>query len=755
MNALKASFRPKRSVLQKTESGDSQHTTLQVVDMENFCADAQRSLWHAYNMLTSPTSSLAQTSQLKVIAFNVGGPLGFEKAEEILNSFDAKEMDFSTFFTILKKEIFDKLSGDANASGRTKTNVDEFHRVCFSFCTFRTADTPKNLSDDSMFKLWKVFNFLVDEDEYEEPIYPLRLDREEVQYVLKWFIEITGQVTKVKDVKGLSEKDKTLYSFEEFLKLFEKEFIGPLSETELSHGMQHIYDGIVLDILKKGKMWKRGHQVKNWKERWLVLTPQQLRYFTSSNEKELKGQIDFDDKCKIEILPERPGNHKPNRFVLVTSNKPYEMSAHDLKTKNEWVSAFQVAIDHAGKNVHLQKQEARKRCEERKLRKKQIEEEEQRKKAEAELSQKRQMELELEKKKRMEDEETLRARLKELEDERKARADAEARLAEEHMLREAEQQKLRELEEIKRDLERLLEEERQAKKDEEIVRALQSRILEEEFQKREELEKIKQEQERLLQAEREQRFGLESERIEHERKYTEAQERLRQLELERAEADRRLQDATEKIKSAENERSKMEQKVKLWKTPVGLARQIQPTINPFVTHRGKGAFTETEFEIKMKERLKMIDDTLAIGRDKTTEDTTSVDLHIIDGEEIGLEEMQGLCIREQSKEICNKDVMDSETNINNTDKQNDQKTTVDKMDNKSPECIEDCAPFENINKKTVTVLDTQSALIQEESSTLDNSKAKVFACDTDMEQNKKRRENKKSNPMYENVAFKE
>ncbi|KAL3857719.1 hypothetical protein ACJMK2_012361 [Sinanodonta woodiana] len=749
MNAFKASFRPKRPVLHKTESGDSQHTTLQFVDMDNFCADAQRSLWHAYNMLTSPTSSLAQTSQLKVITFNVGGPLGFEKAEEILNCFDAKEMDFSTFFSILKSEIFDKLSTDANASGRTKANVDEFHRVCFTFCTFRTADTPKNLSEDSMFKLWKVFNFLVDEYDDEQPIYPLCLDREEVQYVLKWFIEITGQVAKVKDVKGLSENDKTSYSFQEFLQLFEKEFIGQLSETELSEGMQNIYDGIVLDILKKGKMWKRGHQVKNWKERWMVLTPQQLRYYTSSNEKELKGCIDFDDTCKIEILPERHGNHKPNRFALVTSHKPYEMSAHDLKTKNEWISAFQVAIDHAGKKVHLQKQEAKKRCVERMLKKKLIEEQEQKKKEEAELSQKRQMELEMEKKKRMEDEELLRSRLKELEDERKARAEAEARLAEEHTLREAEQQKLRELEQIKRDLERLLEEERQAKKDEEIVRALQARILEEEFQKREELEKIKNEQEQLLQAEREHRFGLESERTEHERKYREAQERLRQLELERAEADRRLQDATEKIKSAENERSKMEQKVKLWKTPVGLARQIQPTISPFVTHRGRGAFTETEFEIKMRERLNMIDDTLAMARNNTTEDT--VDSHILDREEIGLNEMHGLCINEQNKETCCKDVVDGETNIN-TDKQNDQKTTADKVDNMSQEGIEGCTPFDNVHKKHVIDLPTPSALDQEELSTLDDRKNKVFACETDLEKNRKKRENKKSDPMYENVA---
>ena len=35
--------------------------------------------------------------------------------------------------------------------------------------------------------------------------------------------------------------------------------------------------------------------------------------------------------------------------------------------------------------------------------------------------------------------------------------------------------------------------------------------------------------------------------------------------------------------------------MKLWKTPVGLARPIVPTVNPQVTHRGRGAFCDLDF----------------------------------------------------------------------------------------------------------------------------------------------------------------
>ena len=40
----------------------------------------------------------------------------------------------------------------------------------------------------------------------------------------------------------------------------------------------------------------------------------------------------------------------------------------------------------------------------------------------------------------------------------------------------------------------------------------------------------------------------------------------------------------------------MEDKVSLWKRPVGLARPIIPTVDPHVTHRGLGAFCDRDFQ---------------------------------------------------------------------------------------------------------------------------------------------------------------
>ena len=52
----------------------------------------------------------------------------------------------------------------------------------------------------------------------------------------------------------------------------------------------------------QGFMSKRGHQVKNWKERWMVLTPNDLKYYVSSLERNLKGTIVFDKSQTVEVI---------------------------------------------------------------------------------------------------------------------------------------------------------------------------------------------------------------------------------------------------------------------------------------------------------------------------------------------------------------------------------------------------------------------------------------------------------------------
>ena len=45
------------------------------------------------------------------------------------------------------------------------------------------------------------------------------------------------------------------------------------------------------EVLKKGRMTKKGHKIHNWKDRWFILTPTTLAYYESEENPVLKVNI--------------------------------------------------------------------------------------------------------------------------------------------------------------------------------------------------------------------------------------------------------------------------------------------------------------------------------------------------------------------------------------------------------------------------------------------------------------------------------
>ncbi|CDQ98733.1 unnamed protein product [Oncorhynchus mykiss] len=64
------------------------------------------------------------------------------------------------------------------------------------------------------------------------------------------------------------------------------------------------------NVLKRGYMWKKGHVRRNWMERWFVLRPSFMAYYTSEDLKDKKGEILLDQYCVVEGgSPLRPGSN--------------------------------------------------------------------------------------------------------------------------------------------------------------------------------------------------------------------------------------------------------------------------------------------------------------------------------------------------------------------------------------------------------------------------------------------------------------
>ncbi|XP_005108485.1 switch-associated protein 70 [Aplysia californica] len=644
--------------------------------------EVKKSLWHAFDILDkSAQPQKVRTTQvhktkLRVLTNNLGHILQVDSAETIWDKVTEDNVTFDDFMDVLSNNLLVGLAKLPEAKNATlKSEIDN---LCWMLCERTYVQRIKSLNESEAeaerkerrefsstdrFRLWKIFNFLCEQAEDGSVLTPLRIDVEETERIAVEICKAVGiPVLKPNALeRRLSYSEGSfLLDFSEFVSLVAERIGDEEAVNVVGHGISEVSNQIISDVVRKGHLVKFGNKVTTWKERWFVLTATALRYYVSAEEKDLKGTIFIGSGCFTQSFPDRPGG-KHHRFKLHTPNKQYELSAPDLRSKNEWMSDIKHVVNSVGSTgVSLQRLAWKERKKEREEKRRRTAEEEMRRVADREklLDRERQLEeerkqrqlaqeeikererlLELERQKRAEEEEQRRLetsqlleekrkeiedekqrfadieqRLKEerealvassqeaLEAEREQRAQVEARLREEEAQLEEERRRLRELEEAKVSLEALVEEERALKRDEEIVRNLQSRILEEELLKREELEKLQAEQQRRLEEEQLSRQGLEAVREQQEEELRLAQETLEKIAWEREEADRQMREAADKLKQAERERQVLEERLRLKEmtTSVRLARPLdRPDPNPFVTHRGLGAFTEAEFQRRL------------------------------------------------------------------------------------------------------------------------------------------------------------
>lgn len=627
------------------------------------------SLWHAFDVMDE-TSQVKKT-RVRVLTNNIGQILKVEHAETIWDKVQEELIDFDLFIRVLKTNLLvgvEKNTDSSYASFRA-----ELDHLCWMLCeksylqrinaktssSDKDSDTKRReFTATDLFRLWKIFNFLCERAEDNSVLIPLRLDIAEAGRIVSEIRTCIG--LPVYKASMLSPETSFLLDFCEFIKYL-AERLGSEEEAEnISHGVAEIHSQIISDVVRKGYLIKFGNKVTAWKERWFVLTASALRYFTTSEEKDLKGSIVLCAECFTQSFPDKGGG-KHHRFKLHTPGKQYELCASDLKTKNEWMSDLKRVVNSVGtKKESLQRQawkerkksreekrrrtaeEELRRCEEREKladRERQLEEAKKQKDlAQAEIKERERL-LELERQKRLEEEELRQKEISRLleentnaiEAERQRCAETEAKLKAEReelvkmnqealeaergeralvieKLKEEEarmqeeknslMERLKELEEMKISLEAMVEEERALKKDEEIVRNLQSKILEEEFAKREELEKLQEEQKNQLLKEQLTRQELEEAHLHQQEVLKLKQDQLDALIKGREQADKNWQDAVSKLKQAEVDRQRLEERLKLkeMNSAAKLARP-RPTAdpNPFVTHRGLGAFVENDF----------------------------------------------------------------------------------------------------------------------------------------------------------------
>ena len=99
-------------------------------------------------------------------------------------------------------------------------------------------------------------------------------------------------------------------------------------------------------ILKQGYLLKRGHVRKNWKKRWFVLMPGELKYYISDEKEEVMGTCYLTRISKVRLVHGQ--SSMDNRFMVTCGRtaKDFEISAESEKDRDIWMEYIAFAIEH-------------------------------------------------------------------------------------------------------------------------------------------------------------------------------------------------------------------------------------------------------------------------------------------------------------------------------------------------------------------------------------------------------------------------
>ncbi len=100
------------------------------------------------------------------------------------------------------------------------------------------------------------------------------------------------------------------------------------------------------EILKEGWLFKEGHIVKSWKQRWFVLKNTCLSYYKSNQAlKKCSGMIQLKGAV-MENIPDEWSPKRPFCFSIhdMINDKKYYIVANDEKEKKEWMTMLEYAI---------------------------------------------------------------------------------------------------------------------------------------------------------------------------------------------------------------------------------------------------------------------------------------------------------------------------------------------------------------------------------------------------------------------------
>ena len=294
-------------------------------------------LWTAFvNLKPNKQGEVPKTQLQRVCAYVATSVQRFHQEKQLRGYIPQREsLTFEEFLRYVQSYI---------VKPNDRANFEIVEEFCWR--TFFRAKFQKTVqqwtrlgpSEEAAFKLWRIFNCL----SIEHTISPV-----EAFCIIDKLNKTLHGSSSVPLFSGDSESDSSAFcqrcNYWHLLNNVVDSFPSRIDQDSILQAVEQLEDEIVRCYMKQGMLLKKGHVRHNWKERWFVLTPGMLKYYSNESKTCLKGVIYVRGNCQVGRV-EGKSNY-PNRLSLTCSDsgKVFEIASPSFEAIESWISILRFA----------------------------------------------------------------------------------------------------------------------------------------------------------------------------------------------------------------------------------------------------------------------------------------------------------------------------------------------------------------------------------------------------------------------------
>ncbi|XP_065088012.1 switch-associated protein 70-like [Ochlerotatus camptorhynchus] len=289
---------------------------------------------------------------VEVLTANIATLLDLYGVERGLDHYrSTPTLNFDHYLYYLGQEVFSSVSNELPLSA-VRNYEGKIDEVCWLVCHKDFLLKDAYFMEEAIYQLFRIFCMMADlyNDNADDNQFTVKIHPSEALIVVKQLLNSLGLDYNNEEKYDYLKKWDDGLDFGEFLAILRFKDFVKLNDyaASICEAIRDIYQTLIMDVIKKGYLFRRGYVLPTFREYFFVLQPCELTYYKHHTDREVCGTIALDSKFTVKpFIPSSGKTERVPKFTLVSGDRTYELGAQDHKTRLQWISVLQLAITYS------------------------------------------------------------------------------------------------------------------------------------------------------------------------------------------------------------------------------------------------------------------------------------------------------------------------------------------------------------------------------------------------------------------------